>query len=792
MTVGLIADPVERVLDRLDAVAPRAGGHIARCPAHDDGRPSLKIDRGDDGRALLRCYAGCEPAAIVDAVGLAMSDLYPPSPNGHPLTVMVGGKAATAAPATGRREIATYDYSDERGELLFQTVRYEPKDFRQRHPDGKGGWVWNLQGVRRVLYRLPDVIAAAPDVPIYLVEGEKDADELARLGFVATTSAMGAKAPWKPEYGYAESLAGRDVVIVPDNDDVGRGHANKVAAALGPVARSVKVIGLPGTEEKGDVSDWLATGGSADRLRTLTRGAPTSLVTRAEHAETISWPDRQPIPPSHATPSLPPELLPPPFRTWLADVADIARLPLEMVAAPALVALGSVVGRSLGIRPWDFNDYVVVPNIWGCVVARPGWMKSFAVDQGLGPIGRLAATAREDYERRREEAEAEVAAIEAAMDDIKRRMREAAKKDQPLDDLKAAYLTKVKELREAKPSERRYMTHDATIEKLAELLRDNPRGMLVARDELYGLLKSFEKSGRENDRQFYLEGWGGTGSFTSDRIARGTIHVPALTLSIVGSIQPGRLKSLIDEAAAGGGADDGLMQRFQVTVWPDHLEPWAKPTRWPDGEARDAAFGVFKSLDTLVPSRIDAEQDREGTIPYLRFSALAQGVADEWHDELEHRLRSTALDASPAFAAHLAKYRSLMPSLALLFHLVDVGRGESSGGRVPEGSTRLAAGWCEYLEEHARKVYDVELDRGKAAARALVSKIDAGAVIDGQTVRDIYRHQWSGLRTDEVVIDGLNVLADLGWVRLASVSTGGRSSQVVHLHPELLEMRRAA
>jgi len=508
--------------------------------------------------------------------------------------------------------------------------------------------------------------------------------------------------------------------------------------------------------------------------------------------DVIPWPERKELPASDPTPTLPAGLIPSPLRTWMSDMADISRLPLEMIAAPAIVGLGAIIGRSIGIRPWHFNDFVVAPNLWGCVVSRPGWMKSYAVSEGLKPIGRLAAAAHDEYEAEREKAEAKVAVIESVMEDIKRRMRAAAKDDDDIkmEELQGKFLGKVKELKEASPTERRYMTHDATIEKLAELLRDNPKGMLVVRDELYGLLRSFEKSGRENDRQFYLEGWSGTGSFTSDRIARGTIHVPSLTLSIVGSIQPGRLRSIVDEAAAGGGGDDGLLQRFQVTVWPDRLEPWVKPSRWPDGDARDAAFGIFKALDEINPYSIQAKQERAGTIPYLQFTPIAQGIADEWHDELEHRLRSDVLDASPAFASHLSKYRSLMPSLALLFHLVGIAAGETSGGPVSEGPAKLACDWCDFLEAHARKIYDVELDRGKSAARALASKIQAAAIIDGQTVRDIYRHQWSGLKSDEIVIDGLKVLADHGWVRLESVPsgpTGGRTSQVLRLHPTLIE-----
>lgn len=504
------------------------------------------------------------------------------------------------------------------------------------------------------------------------------------------------------------------------------------------------------------------------------------------------WPGLAPLPEPEPAPTLPETLLPAPLRPWILDAARLASLPLEMVAAPAVVGLGAIVGRAVGIRPWEFDDYLTVPNLWGAVLARPGYMKSFAVQEGLFPLYRLAAEATDEYMEKRARVAAKLAAIDAAMDDVKRKMRDAAKKDEPFEPLEERFASLVAERERVDAPERRYLTHDATIEKLAELLKENPRGMLVARDELFGLLRSFDKVGRENDRQFYLEGWGGTSSFTSDRIGRGTLHIRSLTLSVIGSIQPGRIRGLVDDAASGGGGDDGLLQRFQILVCPDRMEPWAKPRKWPDSQARETAYEIFKALDRLTPYQIGAAIEREGAIPYLTFSPSAQKVADQWRHELEDRVRSGQLDASPAFASHIGKYRSLMPSLALLFHLVDVVNGTEDPGGVTEHATHLALNWCDFLEAHARRIYDVELGRGKAAARALAAKIEAGAIIDSQTVREIYRNQWSGLRTDEVVIDGLKVLAELGWVRLESVSQGGRASQVVRINPGLIQLEKAA
>lgn len=164
------------------------------------------------------------------------------------------------------RIVATYDYHDESGVLVYQVVRREPKDFRQRRPDGHGGWIWNLQGVVRVLYRLPELLQAAPDAPVYVVEGEKDADLLAERGLIATTNAGGAK-KWLPDY--ADALRGRHVVILPDNDEAGAEHAEDVAQRLVGAAASVKILRLPGLPPKGDVADWLSHCGTVEELEEL-------------------------------------------------------------------------------------------------------------------------------------------------------------------------------------------------------------------------------------------------------------------------------------------------------------------------------------------------------------------------------------------------------------------------------------------------------------------------------------------------------------------------------------------
>lgn len=241
MSTTTIADPVQAILDRLDNVKQTGPKQwIARCPAHEDRTPSLSISRGNDGRAILHCHGGCDTKDILAAIGIELRDLFPPTVNNKP-------KAKTKG-----RIVKTYDYNDAEGRLLFQVVRFDPKDFRQRRPDGNDGWIHNLNGTPRVLYRLPELIAANGDGWIFVVEGEKDADALAALGLGATCNSGGAGKWSKVD---DSPLHGRRVAIIPDADTPGRKHTRQIAAALHGKAADVRIVELPGKGK--DVTDFI-------------------------------------------------------------------------------------------------------------------------------------------------------------------------------------------------------------------------------------------------------------------------------------------------------------------------------------------------------------------------------------------------------------------------------------------------------------------------------------------------------------------------------------------------------
>jgi len=250
--------PIEMIRQRLELTETAEGQWEARCPAHDDNRPSLSVTvLTKSGIVGVYCHAGCEPGDIVGALGLTLADLFPTRIEDSP-------SSKRARPQIE----ATYDYCDAAGELVFQSVRMIPKDFRQRRPkpDSDGKWLWSVKGCPVIPYRLPDLHAADPLSPVFIVEGEKDVDRLRNLGFIATCNAGGA-GKWKADH--AAFLAGRVVVILPDNDDPGRKHATQVAMSLRGVAASIKVVELPELPPKGDVSDWLNAGGDAATLTAI-------------------------------------------------------------------------------------------------------------------------------------------------------------------------------------------------------------------------------------------------------------------------------------------------------------------------------------------------------------------------------------------------------------------------------------------------------------------------------------------------------------------------------------------
>jgi hypothetical protein len=484
------------------------------------------------------------------------------------------------------------------------------------------------------------------------------------------------------------------------------------------------------------------------------------------------------VPPYPLPDALPPvlpfdlDLLPDSVRGFVEDIVHRSQCPVDFVVATLIVVLSILIGRRVGVRPKAFDNWTVIPNLWACIIGRPGAMKSPAMSAVLVFLHRLDAEAAKVHEEAYAQYAAEARLHAVRVSAFEKRAAQAFKQD-PLATLEM-------ELPEApaEPAQRRFLVNDSTVEALAEILRKNPQGLGVFRDELVSLIASLEREGQEGARGFYLTAWNGDDSYIVDRIGRGLyLRIEALCLSVLGGTQPGRWTDYLRQAVKGGAADDGLVQRFSVLVWPDVSPDWKDVDCYPDGEAKQRVWDLCMALAHADPVRDwGAQIDPYAAVPFLRFGPAALDLFRSWREGLERRVRSSELH--PALESHLSKYRKLVPALALILHLADGGVGD-----IGEAAMLRALGWARYLESHARRAYAAVAQPETEGARALLRRIRKGEVSDGFTLRSVYTKGWTHLNTPEAAQHAADMLVEYGWLRRERRDTDGRPTFMYHINP---------
>jgi hypothetical protein len=517
-----------------------------------------------------------------------------------------------------------------------------------------------------------------------------------------------------------------------------------------------------------------------------------------QKAENNDWPDPEPIRSElRAVAPLRQEMIPEPLRAWIADISQRMQCPIDFVASAVICMVSGVIGAGCTIRPKERDNWAVVPNLWGGVIARPGMKKSPAIEEAFRPLRRLEMQAKEKSEASESSHAAEKAAFESQRKAIKHEMDKRAAKGGDIEELKEHYANLKPPPKE--PPRKRFLTNDTTIEKAHELMAQNPRGLTILRDELVGLLVTWDKEDRKDDRYFHLQGWNGYGGYTSDRIGRGTIDTPQLCEVIYGGIQPAKLLGYLALVRSDIG-NDGLLQRFQLLVYPD--DPGGKPKivdEYPDRDAKDRVFDIVEKLAVMDFTAYGAETDEFTKIPYFHFAPDAQEFFNAWL--LEHELRLRSNDEDPVIVEHLAKYRSLMPSLALIFHLIEAADRTvltqdslltAQQSKVLLHNVQQAAEWCSYLETHARRIYGLAANVAFQSARRLLEKIKNGSLEDSFSVRDVYRPSWTSLDSKELAQAAITELLETGWLReipSPKQPQGGRPfSPTFQIHPKAHEI----
>ena len=410
----------ELFCSKLEQFKHNKNGIAALCPSHNDKNPSLSASYTDE-KILVNCQAGCSFDNIVSVLGMEQSQFFAPKETSIP------------------KIVARYRYEDKDGEHAFDVVRFDPKDFRPQRPDGE----WTLEGVTKVPYRLPQMLAGIKDGrEILILEGEKDCDNAKDFGLVATTFDGGA-GKWREEY--SKWFQEAKVICLPDNDSAGRKGMHDIASMISKVAESVRWLELPGISEKGDFSDWLnvpdndkkafeilVTNASQwDQNFLNTSLADLELGDRLKILNSVNeiWLEPQEISPELLpVKKLEPKLLPTPLREWLADIAHRMQVPLDFPTGACIVVMSSIIGTRISIYPKKKDSWQVVPNLWGGLIQKPSQLKSPPVKEVLIPMKKLETESFKKFEEDNFQYEKEFRVFEMKKKVCEERMKTALKK----------------------------------------------------------------------------------------------------------------------------------------------------------------------------------------------------------------------------------------------------------------------------------------------------------------------------------------------------------------------------
>lgn len=703
-----------------------------------------------------------------------------------------------------------WKYRDEEKNVFALVARYDDakgkakKMFRQYSVCDDGQWV-DRAPTPLPLYGLDTLPKIDCAQKVYIFEGEKCTTAAHHLELPALTSMMGSSQASYADWAIlAKHRHIKEVILIPDNDAPGHKYMKTIFAELQRVCpnTTISVCQLPAKDKADDLVDWIQSQTSCpngwDGFSPIDEPYANYLRMALEaHVNQHSIEARQyfeeqvDVPPAFKCDPEPIEevltkILPCPLETlpievvkWIQGFALQMQVSEDYLAAPLLVYLGSLIGRKRGLRLRQGTDWIEYPNLWGMLIGRPSMMKSPAMNAMRRPLLALAERAFKKYQTAMEQHEL---ALEAWR--INKKAREEVRKKDVKKAIEASnsYTISPKyqiENAPKMPIRKRYKTEDSTTEKLGELLIDNPQGLLIFRDELAGWLSSFNKPGRENDRQFFLESWSGNQDFDVDRIGRGSLHIPALCLSIFGSIQPGPLSQYIRSAVKGGIGDDGFIQRFQIMVWPDAQPDWELVNGISIPELEIPIYQIFDCLDSLTFDPADQPI-------ILDFSSEAQKLFDCWQESYEKRLRAGNLP--PHMEAHLTKYKKLLPAICLILEHLKEAINDVHPTTITAKTLEAAINWLDYFESHACRIYGSSANAIQKTANELIERLRAGEIKEPFTVRDVYygRH-WSGLANTEQVEEVLEYLEEKHYLVSKSVKTDGRPKQMFWVNPKIFD-----
>ena len=612
--------------------------------------------------------------------------------------------------------------------------------------------------------------------PVIICEGQKKQQAWASLGFQTVACIGGSNAAhltdWSP-------LAGaRKVYFAPDNDSPGEKFIQEVWAQLAKYQPRFNIVRLKGLKKAEDVCDWLkrlpeledwneydALANHPEREAIATK--LWDAVENNLHEIPGSWqlPEEWSEPESLIDPlgeitRMTPEMLPSELRTWAQDITYRMQCPLEYIAVAAVIMAGAAIGARVGIRPKRVDNWTEYANIWGVVCGPPATLKSPALKEAILPLVAIDSALFEEYEVLRKQYEADKTKYDMEM----KAFKDAASG-------KSKYSKVAEDIKPEKPDEplcKRFVANDTTVEAMAKLFAENPDGLLLFQDELTTLLSKWSTAEHASDRPFYLQSWSGNGTETIDRIGRGQLRVKNMCLSILGGMQPDTVRTLLVNSNEMN--NDGLLQRFQMTVYisPQEHSDFKIVDCYPNYDARDAVSRLIKDLTNIDFKSFGAVVDRGSDKAFFRFDEEAQCEFFKW---LKLIAEHTSEEPNDAIKQHLGKFKKLCPTLALIFHCLKC-VNDRTAASIGLDSLKLAIVWCDVLEQHARRIYNLSAPKETTLAHELSKHILAGSLKTPFAVRDVLKKNWRKLNKRENVDAALRSLVENNWLRTVILKTG--------------------
>lgn len=782
---------------------PSSDGFVGNCPNHPDENRSLSVKFRGEESPLFHCFAGCHHEEVKTRL------------NEHNLlnrTQKINFKMESLLEKTLKESIELFDfpvgqkYFKNRGlEITPEMNLHELKfNLNLYHKDSEGNVSHKpavigkikkngkLIGIQRIYltenylkFEQPKVLGEVSDG--YIEIGGSSNDELHLAEGIETSLALflSLKKPIRCVV-HAQNLSKinppktiKTIHIWADKDrsETGEKEAKKAA----DVYRSFgikTIIHLP--------SNPIAPDKKSFDFLDLYVQSPNSIVDYYEAAAKSVGPKKIDTP-NYPLPVMDESYFPKTIREWVFKHSDRLDVSPDIVAVPLISVISSIIGKQLRIRPKQNDTWTVTPNLWAIVIASPGTRKTPAINLSIDILNKVENDIDLCFKDKRDKNEIEVMLAKDEIKALKETLRKTAKdlSKEEKKELSRQLYELQSNLRDLEVPKKRLSTNSATIEKIIDIISQSPNGLLVFRDEISAIFNSFHKNGRETDRQFYLEGWNGSdNTFKYDTLIRGEIEVKGLCLTLLGGTQPSIMSHMLLEMTQGG-VNDGFLSRFQLIAYPNDR----KNRDFVDKEAPiELDKKVYRLLSQIECLDTNKHGMFDGISPqaYVKLDQDSYNLFADYLSKLEKEMGSLE---DNLYKNHISKFYKLLPSLILIFHIIDNIENSKSSGSAKLHVVEMAIKWCELQKAHAKKLYDFNYNIQNVSGYALAKKIVRGDVKDGATIRSIYINEWSHLQTTAQVEAAAKFLEDHGWLSQLEKRSdkGGRPSMYLKFHPDLAE-----